>query len=139
VSSKDPALYVRYALVSRLKALAVANMADRWYPQQIPANQPYPYGFVGVPIISPDGIQCLDSTTTRFAIHAYAEGETAANTIGQRVVELDGLHIDLAAAPILCPYPATLDLTWVSNTVVRDASESTIFHLISQWVAEVSA
>lgn len=139
MANKDPALYVRYALVARLKALNVANIAARWYPQQIPANQPYPYGFVGVPIISPDGIQCMDATTTRFAIHAYTEGETVANQIGQRVVELDGVHLDLEESPVLCPYPATLDLSWVSNTVVRDSAEASIFHLISQWTAEVSA
>lgn len=137
--SKDHSLYIRYATVARLKALAVTGMADRWYPQQVPANQTYPYGFVGVPITTPDQVQCWDNSTTRFAIHAYAVGETVANQIGQRLAELDGVSLDLTAAPVNCPYPAGLDLTWVSNSVVRDANESTIFHLISQWVAEVGA
>lgn len=139
MSSRDHSLYVRYAIISQLKSLQVDGVGNNWYPQQVPANQAFPYGFVGVPIASPDHIQCLDANTIRFAIHAYTQGETVAAQIGMRLAELDGAELDLTAPPVLCPYPAYVDLTWVSNTVVRDAQETTIFHLISQWVAEVSA
>lgn len=137
--SRDHSLYIRYAAVAQLKSLAVTGMADRWYPQQVPTNQTYPYGFVGVPITTPDHVQCWDNSTTRFAIHAYTQSETDANKIGQRLAEMDGVGLDLQATPVNCPYPAGLDLTWVSNTIVRDAQENTIFHLISQWQADVSA
>jgi hypothetical protein len=137
--SKDHSLYIRYALVAQLKSLAVNGVADRWYPQQVPANQAYPYGFVGVPITTPDQVQCWDNSTTRFAIHAYTQSETDANKIGQRLAQMDGYSIDLTADPVNCPYPAVMDLTWISSTPTRDAQESTIFHLISQWQADVSA
>lgn len=137
--SRDPSLHVRNAVQKYLKSLNIAGVGDRWYPQQIGANQTYPYGFLGVPISSPDGIQCLASSTIRFAIHAYTEGEAAANAIGSAIAEqLDGAYIDLQTY-VGCPYPATLDLSWISNTPVRDAAESSIFHLISSMVAEVSA
>lgn len=136
MASKDPTRWVRFAVIDALKSLAIDGMANRWYPQQIPANQPYPYGFVGVPIMSLDQIQCMDASTIRFAIHAYTQGESAANAISERVVELDGACIDLTA--VGCPYPAYVDLTFVSATP-KDASENTIFHLICNMVAEVTA
>lgn len=135
--SKDATRYVRYAVIDALKTLAIEGMADRWFPQQISPNQPYPYGFVGVPIMTLDQIQCMNASTIRFAIHAYTAGESAANKISERLVELDGASIDLSA--VGCPFPAYVDLTFVNATPVRDSAESTLFHLIVNMIAEVNA
>jgi len=137
MASKDATRWVRFALIDALKSLNIEGMANRWYPQQIPPNQTFPYGFVGVPIMTLEQIQCMDASTIRFAIHAYTVGETPANKISERLVELDGAHLDLQS--VGCPYPATLDLTFVNSTPVRDASENSIFHLIVNMVAEVTA
>jgi len=135
--SKDATRYVRYAVIDALKTLAIDGVADRWFPQQIPPNQPYPYGFVGVPIMTLDQIQCMDASTIRFAIHAYTVGESASNKISERLVELDGESIDLYS--VGCPFPAYVDLTFVNATPVRDSAESTLFHLIVNMIAEVNA
>jgi hypothetical protein len=135
--SRDPTRYVRFAVIDALKSLAIEGMDDRWYPQQIPPNQPFPYGFVGVPIMTLEQIQCMNASTIRFAIHAYTVEETPANKISERLVELDGACLDLET--VGCPYPATLDLTFVNSTPVRDNSENTIFHLIVNMLAEVTA
>lgn len=137
MASKDATRYVRFAVIDALKTLAIDGVGDKWFPQQIPANQNYPYGFVGVPIMTLEQIQCMSASTVRFAIHAYTAGESAANKISERLVELDGVSIDLAN--VGCPFPAYVDLTFVNATPVRDSAESTIFHLICNMVAEVNA
>lgn len=137
--ARDSSRFVRQATIAALKQVTT-GVADRWYPQQVPANPVFPYGFVGVPISSPDRADCLDGSVIRFAIHAYTRttatsGETQANIIGEDIADaLDGERVDLPTA-----YPAAAEYTWISNTVVRDPSEASMFHLISQWEVEVSS
>jgi hypothetical protein len=82
----------------------------------------------------------MDGTTVRFAVHGYARtgataGETAANQIAEAVATgLDGVSIGVTA-----PYPATIDLNWISNTVIRDPQETSAFHAIIQMEASVAA
>lgn len=140
--AKDASRYVRMAVIQRLKQAASPIPAERIYPQQIPSSPTWPYGFVGVPITTPDQASCLDGSTVRFAVHGYARtvsggdpGETTANKIGEAFSEtLDGASFALSS-----PYPADCDVRWISNTTVRDPSEASAFHVICQFEARVSS
>jgi hypothetical protein len=133
--SRDHSRYVRWAVIEALKAASSTIPADRLYPQQVPANPNWPYGFVGVPISTPDRADCLDGGLVSFAIHGYARSESQANEIGEEYV----IALDQITLPLPAPYPADVELNWISNTTVRDPSETTAFHVISQFEATVSS
>jgi hypothetical protein len=140
--ARDASRWVRMAVINRLKSIASPIPTDRIYPQQIPTSPVWPYGFVGVPITTPDTAGCLDGSIVRFAVHGYARtvsggdpGETAANKIGEAFsAALGGATLTLAA-----PYASDCDLAWISNTTVRDPSEASAFHVICQFEARVSS
>lgn len=131
---------IRAALISHLKAdpsVTAMVPSARIFPQQVPASIEWPYSFLGASIGTPDRASCLDGRVSRLAIHTYARtvtngpsGESQADDIADAIAaSLDGLHIA----------SADMDVTWISNTTIRDPSESSAFHSICQVQIELSA
>lgn len=150
--AKDSSLYVRKGVIRLLKATPalVAIVGDRVYPPQRPANPLWPFVGYGVPTVAPFVASCLDGCEVRPAIHVYAatEGSGAATISGETrahellalvAATLDGAVIDLAAAEIGCPYPATAFLEWGSTQVIQDQASPAAFHGIGLFDIAVSS
>lgn len=149
--ARDSSLYVRKAVIRRLKGLVAlqAFVGDRVYPPQRPAKPLWPFVGYGVPTITPFRAACMDGCDVRPVIHAYAAtGDYGGQTrSGEAVVadmlalisaELDGATIDLAAYAD-CPYAATAFLEWTSSQVIQDSGEADNYHGIGSFEIAVSS
>lgn len=155
--ARDSSLFVRQAVVARLKTAVVAGepiAVGQIWPQKAPPDAPYEKLQYGQPVTTPFVAGCLDGSTTVFAVHSFAETTgTGAQTVGgeQRAHDLaawaatvlsgddeHGLTIDLAAESD-CPYPATAHLEWTGTQVFGDGLGTDAFHGIATFSATVTS
>lgn len=128
--ARDSSLYVRRAVVSRLKAEAAvaAIVASRVYGLSPPATPTWPFVKMQPPTAVPLRATGLDGTRIAFRVSGFAKGadETEASILAQAIGScLDGLTVPLSDAP----WPARLShINWRSTDIFRDPEEATGFH-----------
>lgn len=139
--ARDSRLYVRRAVVSRLKAeAAVAQIvAARVYGLAPPAGPTWPFVKMQPATAVPMRATCLDGARIAFRVSAFAKGpdETTAELLAQAVGSaLDGLSVPLSDAP----WPARLSsIRWLSTQTIQDPEEATGWHAILSFEATVTS
>lgn len=142
--AKVHALFVRQAGVTLLKRAAVVGPgpleAAGIFPEQRPANVPWPFIGWGAPIEVPFLASGMDGSAVTVSVHAYAEtsgvgddtrpGADMANALIGWVVETlggdEGAEVSLAETD--CPHPATAYFTWTGSQCVQDGADAGAFH-----------
>lgn len=139
--AKDASLYVRRAVVSRLKAeAAVADIvASRVYGLAPPAGPTWPFVKMQPASSVPMRATCLDGSRIAFRVSGFAKGpdETNAAILGEAIAMcLDGLSVPLSDAP----YPARLtSIRWLGTQTIPDPEEASAWHAIVSFEATVTS
>ena len=139
--ARDSSLYVRRAVISRLKAEAAvaAIVASRVYGLSPPATPTWPFVKMQPPTATPFRATGLDGARIAFRVSGFAKGpdETEASILGEAIAMcLDGLSVALTDAP----YPARLtDTQWTGTQTIRDPEEATGWHAFVSFEATVTS
>ena len=139
--ARDSSLYVRRAVVSRLKAEAAVSalVADRVYGLSPPSTPAWPFVKMQPPTSIPLRATGLDGARIAFRVSGFAKGpdESEAAVLADAIAGcLDGLSVPLYDAP----YSARLtDVRWLSTQIIRDPEESTGWHAFASFEATITS
>ena len=129
--AKDASLYVRKAIITRLKRTPAVSaiVGQRVHGQAAPAKATWPFVRYGAATVVPLRATCLDGSTISMTVHAFCKGadDTEASTLAAAIADsLDGQSI-----PLTAPDPARLSNgRWTSTITMRDGAEATGWHAV---------
>ena len=109
----------------------------RAYGPSAPADPPWPFIRVDLPVIVPERNGCGDGSRYTFRVHGFAKGddETNAAALGGGIAsQLDELAGDMDVDP-----PATVtDTVWTGSQVFRDTASVDGWHSVVSVIVRVS-
>ncbi|HKF95099.1 MAG TPA: DUF3168 domain-containing protein [Gammaproteobacteria bacterium] len=138
MAANDPTLYVRQAIVTRLK-IDVSAVASRVYGRSPPAAPVWPFIRVAVDDVEPFTAQCLRGATVNLTVHTFAKGDedNAVALLNRTVADA------LSSKPLVLtdsPIPAELRrMQWLRSQIIRDTDEATGWHGIVSFQGTVSS
>lgn len=136
---KPSALYVRRAILTRLKAQGSATRAvvgERSYGPKPPAKPTFPFTRYGAATIVPMRATGLDGSRVSITINGFAKGsdDGAVSAIEAAVVA----DLDRAALPLDAPFPAKLvDVSWEGTTHLQDRDNPEAWQAVMRFAATV--
>ncbi|TZG25581.1 DUF3168 domain-containing protein [Sphingomonas montanisoli] len=131
--ASDRTLGIRRAILIAVKAAGPVTAivpSARIFPQQQPANAPFPFIRLGAPSAIPVRAACVDGGEVTIAVHAFANGgpsitaEDQAHAIGATLASaLDGRSLDLGGG-------AAGKFRWTGSQLLQDPEEVSAFHAV---------